>query len=212
MHTNGKLLIAAALVVSLTSAASAKDWIETVKLTKDGIDTVPIEVSANAGGYTGIKTSGHRFLLKLHARATSGERIVAMKLGAYKAVNYFEASGSGWHKSFDHRDVGSGTKRTVTLSTRPVVPTAKLLWQGPSPKAACEANLAQQMAKGMSKSAVLSKDWMVSARAYFGLDAVAARKNKAKKNKWSLKNTTNKRDGLAYQVRVRCIAGLEKNP
>ena len=66
MHTTRTILIASPLVVSLVSAASAKDWIETVSLTKDGIDAVPIEVSADAGGYTKIKSSGHR----VHTPAT----------------------------------------------------------------------------------------------------------------------------------------------
>ncbi|MBL6431095.1 MAG: hypothetical protein HPM95_07150 [Alphaproteobacteria bacterium] len=118
-----------------------------MSLTKDGIDTVPIEVSADAGGYTKIKSSGHRFLLKLHARATSGERIVAMKLGAFKGVLYFEGDGGKWSRSFANRDVGSGTRRTVTLNVSPVVPSAKIAWQGPSPKQACEINLANRRAR-----------------------------------------------------------------
>jgi len=211
MHMTRTLLVASALCAALTSTASAKDWIETVKLTKDGIDAVPIEVSANAGGYTTIKTTGHRFLLRLHARATSGERIVAMKVGAYKGVRYFEASGGKWEQSFTGRNVGSGTKRTVTIETRPVIPTAKITWHGPTPRQACEANLAKQRAKGLRKSAVLLKTWTVTARATFELDAVAARKGKAKKNKWSIANTTNQRDGLIYPLHVRCNAGLSKN-
>jgi opacity protein-like surface antigen len=210
MHTTRTILIASTLVVALGSAASAKDWIETVSLTKDGIDAVPIEVSAGAGGYTKIKSSSHRFLLKLHARATSGERIVAMKLGSFKGVRYFEGDGGKWSQSFANRDVGSGTRRTVTLNANPVVPTAKIAWQGPSPKQACEINLANQRAKGLRKSAVLAKAWTVSARAYFELDAVAARKKKAANNAWSIKNTTNQRDGMTYQVPVQCHAGLNK--
>ncbi|WP_029058563.1 hypothetical protein [Stappia stellulata] len=211
MNTTQKILIASTLFVSLATAASAKDWIETVKLTRDGIDAVPIEVSANAGGYTKIKSASHRFLLKLHARATSGERIVAMKVGAFKGVRYFESDGGLWSKSFANRDVGSGTRRTVSINANPVVPTARIAWQGPSPKQACEANLAKQRAKGMRKSAVLAKTWSINARAYFELDAVAARKNKAKNNKWSIKNTTNQRDGMTYTVPVKCNAGLKKN-
>ncbi|WP_349359574.1 hypothetical protein [Stappia sp.] len=206
-----KLFVASALCAALTSTASAKDWIETVQLTKDGIDVVPIEVSANAGGYTTIKTPSHRFLLRLHARATSGERIVAMKLGAYKGVRYFEASGGNWNQTFTGRNVGAGTKRTVTLETRPVIPTARITWHGPTPRQACEANLAKQRAKGLRKSEVLAKTWTVTAHATFELDAVAARKGKAQSNKWSLANTTNQRDGLTYPLQVRCNAGLSKS-
>ena len=57
---------------------------------------------------------------------------------------------------------------------------------------------------------MLAKTWSVSARAYFELDAVAARKNKAANNTWSIKNTTNQRDGMTYQVPVQCNAGLKR--
>ena len=87
----------------------------------------------------------------------SADRIVAMKVGAFKGVRYFESDGGLWSKSFANRDVGSGTRRTVSINANPVVPTARIAWQGPSPKQACEANLAKQRAKGMRKSAVLAK-------------------------------------------------------
>lgn len=207
-----KLALAAAALATLTSGAVAKDWIEKVEVKRDGIDAVPIEVSANKNGYTGIKSTSHRFLLRLHARATNGERIVAMKLGSFKGVRYFEANPGQWSKSFAHRDVGSGTKRTVTFNYKPVLPMGKIRWHGKNPKAACNARLAQEMQKGLSKSQALTKVLTTSAKAYFELDAVAARKKKAEKNKWNIGNTTNQRDGATYKVQVKCLAGQKKAP
>jgi len=204
--------LAAAALLSMTSTGFAKDWIEKVSVKRDGIDVKVIEVSADANGYTGIKTSKHRFLLNLYAKATNGERIVAMKLGAFHDVLYFEGSGNAWHKSFAHRDVGSGSKRTVSIGYTPEIPVQKLSWHGSDPRKQCELNLKNQMKKGLSKTAVLSKDWTVKARAYFELDAVAARKKTAQNNKWSLKNTTNQRGGMTYDLTVKCNAGLKKAP
>lgn len=199
----------AAGLAAMTTGAFAADWIETVELTRDGIDATPIEVAANAQGYTGIKTSAHRFLFRLHARATNGERIVAMKLGAFHGVRYFEADGSLWSKSYAHRDVGSGSRRTVTIGDKPVIPVGKLKWQMVDPVMACNSQLSKEMNKGTSRNTALAKAYNTSVGAYFELDAVAARKNKATGNNWGIKNTTDQRDGYVYQVPVRCLPGVK---
>jgi hypothetical protein len=117
--------------IALPGAASAKDWIEKVHITQ-GIDVVPVHVSANKGGYTGIKTKSHTFFLDLYARATSGERIVAMRLGAGGGIDYFEYTDE-WSKSFDNRDVGAGSKRTVQIGYNAKLPINKIVWYGPIP-------------------------------------------------------------------------------
>jgi hypothetical protein len=192
--------------VALPGAASAKDWIEKVEVKRDGIDVKSIEVSASMNGYTGIKSNNHRFLLNLYARATNGERIVAMKLGSFKGVYYFEAEGSLWSKSFDHRDVGAGTKRTVSIDYNPTIPMGKIQWNGSNPKVKCDLKLQQLMKQGMTRQQVLSQPRETKAYAYFELDAVAARKNKAENGKWNVSNTTSQRDGYDYEVRVICNA------
>lgn len=123
------VILATAVIASgmaLPSQASARDWIEKVEVKKDGIDHAPIEVSAQIGGYTGIKTKSHKFMLHLYARATSGERIVAMKLGAFKGVWFFEGDSGFWSKSFQNRDVGGGSKRTVSFNHNPTLPVSKI--------------------------------------------------------------------------------------
>lgn len=206
--------LAAPLCIALlatTTSAAAKDWIETVSLTKNGIDVTPIVVSADMSGYGSVKTPSHRFLLRLHARATSGERIVAMMLGAYHGVRYFEASGGLWQRGFQGRDVGAGTKRTVTLEVAQVLPIGQIKWAGATPTQACEANLAKETAKGMPRHVALGKEWTVTARAQFGLDAVAARKSKSGAGEWSLANTDSQTANFLYDVTVRCQSGLKKS-
>lgn len=212
--TKNKILKIAAvgsLFLALTSNAFAKDWIEKVKLSQGIVDTNPIEVSATLNGYTGVKTKNHMFLFNMYAKATNGERIVALALGAYGNVKYFEHPGSFWDKTFEGRDVGGGTKRTVKLYKTFNVPVSKLAWIK-NPVDLCNANLANKTKKGLSKTEVLSKEWTIKAAAYFELDAVAARKGKAKNGKWNISNTTNQRSGAPFTVYVKCNAGLKKAP
>ncbi|MBS8261442.1 hypothetical protein DYI23_14550 [Roseibium polysiphoniae] len=206
--TFAKTAILAAAISGLSTGVMAKDWIEKVQVSRDGIDAKPILVSANSHKYTGIKSNSHRFLLRLYGKATKGERIVAMKVGSFKGTLYFEADGNLWSKSFQHRDVGSGSKRTVSISYKPTIPLKKIKWQGWDPREACALNMDKKIKSGMSKAQVLSKTWTVSAKAYFELDAVAAKKGKAVKNKWNMKNTTNQRDGTGYDVQVKCLKGI----
>ncbi|MEM5471975.1 hypothetical protein WNZ14_09595 [Hoeflea sp. AS60] len=195
--------------LALPTAASAKDWVEKVEVTRDGIDFKPIEVSANKNGYTGIKSKNHKFLLGLYARATSGERIVAMKVGASGGVKYFESDDNRWTQDFSNRDVGAGSKRTVSIHYDATLPINKIYWFGPNPKQACDINLKRMMQKGAKKHQVLNQPQEIRAYAYFELDAVAARKNKAAKG-WNMYNTTNQRDGYNYEVRVICNASGAK--
>lgn len=205
-------VLGAATILSAANGAFANDWIEKVEVKQDGIDVKAIEVAANANGYTGIVTKDHRFLLGLYARATNGERIVAMKLGSYEGVLYFESSGNLWNKTYANRDVGSGTKRTVTISDTPTIPLGKIVWHGSDPKKRCELKMQSEINKGKSKAMVLSTELTTVAYAHFELDAVAARKNKAENNSWNIGNTTNQRDGYNYELTVKCQAGLSLTP
>lgn len=197
--------------LAMPSVAHAKDWIEKVEVKRDGINPKSIYVAANGNGYTQIKTTSYTFPLRLYAKAKSGKRIVAMKLGSFKGVRYFEADGSLWSKSFANRDVGSGSKRTVSLNYNAKLPLHAIKWDGSDPKKRCALRMQYLMGKGQSKQQVLSKQQSVKAYAYFELDAVAARKNKAKKG-WKLSNTSSQRDSYKYEVHVTCGAstGLSK--
>lgn len=214
MHRNTLIaaIIGTAALISPTTGALARGWIEKVDLTRDGIDAKPVEVGANASGYTGILTKNHRYLLRLNASAISGKRIVALKLGSYMGVLYFESSGDLWNKTYQARDVGSGLKRTVSINDEPVIPLASVAWHGSDPKQRCELKLQEEMSKGEPKANVLSREWYTVAYVHFELDAVAARKNSAKNNSWGIGNAPDQRNDYDYEVPVKCHAGISMTP
>ena len=202
------LCIAVAATTALSAfsvSANAKDWIESVQVSRDGIDIKPIQVRAGGSGYSSVRTEKHRFSLLLYARATSGERIVGAKLASYNNVHYFEADGGKSIKTYNWRAVGSGSKRTWQTSDSLVVPVSKLTFVGKDPVAACNALMATKMNQGMSRPDVWAKSWITSTKVMFQLDAVAARKGKAAKNQVSVANTSSERSTGYYDVRVECM-------
>ncbi|MEP0940264.1 MAG: hypothetical protein ABJH63_20245 [Rhizobiaceae bacterium] len=197
-------LLATAIILA-PQFAFAKDWIQTVSVKSDGIDVVPIQVRAGANKFQSVKPQNHKFSLRIRAKAKSGKRIVAAKIGSHNGVDYFEAGGGKWEQRLAHRDVGSGTLRDVKRTFSFMVPTTKIRWKGTNAVDRCNKVLNAKIASGMSRNAALSKNWNTTAHAYFQLDAVAATKAKAKKNKWNISNTTNERAWASYKVNVRCL-------
>jgi len=217
MQNSSKLILALTLAAAslAPSASFAKDWLESVQLTKDGIDVVPIEVTTNGSTYTEVKSGSHRFLFGLYARATNGERIVAAALST-KSASYFESLDAGeWRKRFTGRNVGNGTKRTWSMSYAPQIPLSKVTWVGGTPVDKCNALLAQKRSNGTSRVAVLNQKQTTTALASFSLQAVAARKNKAKNNTWNIGNTDTENRNYSYQVQVSCLpntmGGIQSN-
>jgi len=192
--------------LAMAGPASAKDWIENVDLGPDGIDLVPIEVRAGGNGYSAIRTSQHRFSIRLYARAKSGKRIAAGKLGSHNGTGYFESDGGRWTVSFAGRDVGSGSLRTLQRTYSIVAPVARLGWHGADPVEACNALLATKMNQGMSRAEVLSEHRTTTANVFFQFEAVAARRKNAENGTINLGNTTTERGSDTYPVRVRCLA------
>ena len=130
---------------------------------------------------------------------------VAAKIGSHNGVLYFEAGGGKWEKRLAHRDVGSGSLRDVKRTFAFMVPTTKIHWKGSNAVKRCNKVLDAKIKSGMSRNAALSKNWNTTAHVYFQLDAVAAKKAKAKNNKWNISNTTNERAWTSYKVNVRCL-------
>ena len=195
----------ATIMIAAPQTAFAKDWIQTVSVKSDGIDVVPIQVRAGSTKFTSVKPQNHKFTLRIRAKAKSGKRIVAAKVGSHNGVLYFEAGGGKWERRLAHRDVGSGKLREVKRTFSFMVPTTKIHWKGTNAVARCNQVLNAKIAGGMIRSAALAKSWNTTAHVYFQLDAVAATKAKAKKNKWNISNTTHERAWTSYKVNVRCL-------
>lgn len=200
------LLAAIIGVGSLTAIpASAKDWIESVKLSKAGIDIPPYEVMTDGHAYKSIRTKKHTYSFELYAKATNGERIVAAALSSMSGAAFFEAaSPEEWSAKLSNRDVGSGGLRTWKRDFSADVPTSKVNWKGRNPVQLCNDILVKQMSKGMTAAQVFSKTWDTKANAFFQMQALAAHKNKAKNNKWNAGNTSGQSSSLTYPVFVKC--------
>lgn len=195
-----------ALLLGVPGAVEAKDWIEKVQISKDGIDAVPIEVSASGQSYTSIKTKKHRFLMKLYAKATSGERIVAGRVGSYKGVRVFEGATPGkFDQVLEGREIGGGESRTVSRPYDIDVNLTAVTWSK-NPVDVCKEMLADKRTKGYSVAEVLGKNWNAKTSVHFEFDAVAARAGKAKSGKWNISNTEWQRHSMSYPVDVKCLA------
>lgn len=201
-------IIAAAAVAGALFAhpASAKDWIENVSISNDGIDAVAVEVRPGGTGYASIKSGGHQFGLRLLARATNGERIVAMKVGMFNGVQYFEHSGSDWNATLTGSAIGNGGNRSVAKSIDPLIGMGKIKWKGKDPVAACNALMSEKLNSGMSRNAVFAKSWTTGANVFFQLDAVATRKSNSGNGQWNIGNSYHERSSLTYRVVVKCLA------
>lgn len=192
------LIITAALAATLSFAvapASAKDWVEKVDIVTDGIDLAPVEVSANAGGYTGVKSNSHRFLLKLDAQARKRAIVYGGVVGMYDGIR-FGTPVSGWKYSFQSAD------RTYTKHIEPVVPVAQIRWYGADPVQACNNLMKTKAGQGMSKAQVLAKEWSTNVAVLFQLDVLALRPYP--------KSSSHERKSMVYIVPVKCLSGVRR--
>ena len=205
-----KLIITTSLIglaiASSTSSASAKDWMEKVRISQGGIDQKVISVRANSNGYTTTTNNRHQFKLNLYAKAKSGKRIAFAEVGR-PDVSVPEYDGA-WSHAFTGREINSGTKRTWSRDGAYNVRLNQVKWNlGINPVFACNNLLQTKIQKGQSKSSVLSKTWTTQAKAHFGFVAAAAKPNVAKKglkvNKTS--TYTSEKSSYLYKVRVRCL-------
>lgn len=203
---NFTLAVAFGAAIMIAAPAHAKDWIDKVDVIASGIDAVPIEVTANLNGYQSIKTKNHKFSVRLFARAKSGKRIAAGKVGTHKSVEFFEAD-NGWSRNLAHRDVGGGQLKQLKREFQFNVPVSGISWVGANPVQVCRDMLIQKVNSGQKKTTVLSKNRMVGAKAWFSFSAVAARPKAAKSGKFSLSNATSETKSYIYPVQVRCLSG-----
>ena len=185
--------------------ATAKDWIEKVRITKGGIDTKVISVRANSNGYTTTQSSRHAFKLSLYAKAKSGKRIGFAEVGRNN-VSVHE-NDPAWTQFFSGRNINSGSKRTWIKEGSFNVPLNKITWShGIHPVAACNNLLKRKIQRGQNKADVLNKVGMTEAIAHFGFTAAAARPGFAKKfNVGNPYKYTEETATYFYKVQVKCL-------
>lgn len=184
--------IAALTITAMSSGVHAKDWFKKVDLIKDGIDAVPIDVRAGSNNYTSMKSTKHRFLLRSYSKAKSGKVIVSAHW----------LSGSGTAKKWDEYALQRGSNRELKATHKSHLALNKVSWVR-SPVRSCKNLLNAKTAQGMSKNAVLSKEWTTTAIASFAFEAYARRKIHAKQ---VFRPTYSKKKSLNYKVQVRCLA------
>ncbi|MCI5078495.1 hypothetical protein [Oricola sp.] len=188
--------LAATLTLSLAAQpAAAKDWVEKVAITTDGIDAVSIKVSANASGYTGVKSEKHRFLLRLEAQARKRAIVYGGVVGMYDGVRFGQPV-AGWKYSFQSAD------RTYKKHIEPVIPISQIRWYGADPVQVCKNLMAKKTSEGMTKAQVLSKEWNASTLVFFQFDVMAQRPYP--------KSSSHERKSLIYHAPVKCLSGMHR--
>ncbi|MEM9277165.1 MAG: hypothetical protein AAGA76_01175 [Pseudomonadota bacterium] len=209
MNSIIKTSMVTAVVATIATPALAKNWVDTVSVKRNGIDVAPIEVNANANGYTNIRTANHKFLLTLSASAKKGKRLVAGRIGAYNGVDYFEAGHPKfWDKKVKPKVFTNLGKKKISFAYSPTIAVSKVSWTGGTPVEVCRKHMNKHAKSASAKKAFLAKPHMISAMATFQFDIVAAKKKAAKKNKWHVGKSGSKRSNFTYQVNVKCLPGV----
>ncbi len=189
-------------------SAFAKDWIDKVELTKDGVDIKEIEIASDGSGYTGIKTKDHRFALAIKVEAESGKRIWTVVVEAGHDADAFEAPDPQfWSYRPNKATLGGGNNRTLNMDLSPTINLDEVVWTGLiSPTGLCQSNLDEKMTHGKSRESILSQDWVVPARVSFSMNAVVTRPDLATTTPNFNKPYSAKTSTLVYPVSLRCLA------
>lgn len=195
--TKTVLCATAALLISspllATSASAGK--MERVDIVKEGIDTKAAIVKATGNGYAGFENTSHRYMVRLFAKARGSNAVYATSISRDRngAKTYFKqlapVGTKGW----------GVYKKSVVFDAK----LTKTHWWG-TPGEACRENLKNQMAKGLRKEAVLSREWQTKAIAVFYFGAAAAKPSNIKKGKYN--GADNLKKALNYPVKVICRA------
>ncbi|WP_339822259.1 hypothetical protein [uncultured Parasphingorhabdus sp.] len=205
------ILLAGIAVTAMTAtpnSAFAKDWIDKVELTKDGVDIKEIEIASDGNSYTGIKTKDHRFALAIKVEAKSGKRIWDVTVESGDGADAFEAPDPQfWSYQPNKTTLGSGNNRTLNMQLSPTIDLDKVIWIGLiSPTGLCQSNLEEKMQQGKSRASVLSQDWVVPARVSFSMNAVVTRPDLATTIPDISKPYSSESSSLVYPVSLRCLA------
>lgn len=205
-----KTTLVAILAASVATPALAGQWVKSISIKRDGIDMTPIEVNANANGYTNVKTSSHKFRLQMTATSAKNKRLVAGMIGSYNGVNFFEGSHSKyWDKKVEPKVLKNGGEKKIGFTYTPTIAVSKVFWTGGTPVEVCQKHMNKHAKTAAQKKAFLTKTHTISAMATFQFAAVAAKKKAAKKKSWHVGNTSSRKSSYLYSVNVKCLPGIK---
>lgn len=182
-----KTFSAIALATTIFASASSSAFagpVQSVSIAKEGIDAVMIEVTASGNQFNAIKSTSHKFGIKLYAKAVWGKKIVKAKVASGDAV--IGEGDNYWSKTYNH------SSRTFVKHTSPTIKMKDITFHGSTPVQACNAKLA-------SHRNALTSGATAQVTAYFQLSATT----KMYKNSPIAKNE--KKAWMWYPIKVKCL-------
>lgn len=192
------LFAAAVPLATVLSAQAAGNNMAKVDIVAEGIDLAPIYVGANGNGYTGTEATGHRFLVRVYAKAAGQKRVWKVKIHSTSSdLVMFE------------KNVGKSEGWDVYGKSHEVTAKPQNLQWVKAPVSVCRDNMEQLIATGKTKAQVLGNDRKVTATALIGFAAWADTKANNKKGKHDdIFGTEEHVDFAKYPVQVVCRAAL----
>lgn len=201
-----KTITMAAIAVAFTAGgASAKDWMEKVRI-ETGINITPVKVRSNGHVYTTTAKTHHRFNMELYARAKSGKRIARAEVGR-PDVDILEYDPE-FNRRFVGDLIGNGTKRTWTFDGKFHARLDQVAWKNNlDPRKECQLMLDKMLKQGHSRASIMSKSQYTRAYAIFGFTAAAAKPKVAEAglNLKKINQYTSEKTTASYMVRVQCL-------
>lgn len=183
-----KTFLALAVSTSILAASmgvAAAGPMQSLSLSKEGIDIVPVEVSALGGSFKKIKSTSHKFHLKIYAKAKPARKVKVAQVTTSDSP-YLEADPGTWSQTY------KPNKRTFSQTLSPIIAMSKIRWSGPNPVQACNNKL-----KNSRKA--LTKGTTAQVTAYFQLHATN------KKGLKGLSDSKHNSTWIWYPVQVKCL-------
>lgn len=178
-------LAISASILAVSMGAAAAGPMQSLSISINGIDAVPVEVSSIGGSFKQIKSPSHKFLLKIYAKAKVAKKVKAAQITTSDSP-YLEADPGTWAANY------APNKRTFSKALSPIIPMSKVRWSGPDPIKACNNKLKE------SRS-VLTKGATAKAFAYFQLHA------SNKSGSAGMNDSKHNSTWIWYPVQVKCL-------
>ena len=161
-------LIAGVIAVfAVVPPAHAAGSIEQLDIIAEGVDRTAVVVR-NDGDYSGFETTGHKYGIRVFARAGRGSAIATVRLSSAAVEDADVAQPRGY---FLEAATGSGWG-VYKKSLAPVVSFADTRWTI-DPRQLCRDNLEAGMRAGLRKADLLAREWKLTTQAVFRFHAVA---------------------------------------